>query len=516
MITNGRIQLYPLLRVAIMLIMGIILGNALYGVVAQWVWMLSTVALLSVSLLLWRRPIIQSTVIMIIIILAGAWCVTAQIREVSVALPDVPVEYEAVVASRPVVRGKVVRCDLLLTDGPLAGHKVKASILRDAPYSRAERLSVGDGMRIASELREPENYYPESNFDYRRWLLIHDFVATTFVLPSSWQSRQVSLERLSRLDRIALRAMRMRDSLLAHIYAGHDVPDDEQAVVAAMTLGDKSALTKELKETYSITGASHVLALSGLHLGIIYVILSLLFLRRRTYAVGQAVIVVSMWAYVFMVGMQPSVMRAATMFSLCSVVSLLNRDRMSLNTLSFAAIVMLASNPLYLWDIGFQMSFMAVLAIFVFYNPIYRCLSDRMVWRFRLFRWLWAMTAVSVAAQLGVAPLIAYYFGRFSCYFLLTNIIAVPLTTFILYCTFTMFVLTPLPAVQSLVGGVLGMSVSWLNGGLEFIASLPGASVDGIRLDVPRVLLIYVIIACAYGLGTYAVRLHRSAAYMRK
>ena len=133
MITNGRIQLYPLLRVAIMLIMGIILGNALYGVVAQWVWMLSTVALLSVSLLLWRRPIIQSTVIMIIIILAGAWCVTAQIREVSVALPDVPVEYEAVVAGRPVVRGKVVRCDLLLTDGPLAGHKVKASILRDAP-----------------------------------------------------------------------------------------------------------------------------------------------------------------------------------------------------------------------------------------------------------------------------------------------------------------------------------------------------------------------------------------------
>ena len=346
--------------------------------------------------------------------------------------------------------------------------------------------------------------------------MIHDFVATTFVLPSSWQSRQVSLERLSRLDRIALRAMRMRESLLAHIYAGHDVPDDEQAVVAAMTLGDKSALTKELKETYSITGASHVLALSGLHLGIIYVILSLLFLYRRTYAVGQAVIVVSMWAYVFMVGMQPSVMRAATMFSLCSVVSLLNRDRMSLNTLSFAAIVMLASNPLYLWDIGFQMSFMAVLAIFVFYNPIYRCLSDRMVWRFRLFRWLWAMTAVSVAAQLGVAPLIAYYFGRFSCYFLLTNIIAVPLTTFILYCTFTMFVLTPLPAVQSLVGGVLGMSVSWLNGGLEFIASLPGASVDGIRLDVPRVLLIYVIIACAYGLGTYAVRLHRSAAYMRK
>ena len=162
------------------------------------------------------------------------------------------------------------------------------------------------------------------------------------------------------------------------------------------------------------------------------------------------------------------------------------------------------------------MSFMAVLAIFVFYNPVYRCLSGRGVWRFRPFRWLWAMTSVSAAAQLGVAPLIAYYFGRFSCYFLLTNMLAVPLTTFIIYCTFVLFVLTPLPALQSWVGEVLLTSVSWLNGGLGFIASLPGASIDGIRLDVPRVVLIYVVIACVYWLGVYAVRLHRSAAYMGK
>lgn len=513
---NGRIQLFPLLRVALMLIVGIIIGDALYGVVDQLVWMLSAVALLALSFLLWRRPILQSTVIMLIIVLAGAWSVCAQLRDVNVTLPEGPVEYEAVVASRPVVRGKVVRCDLLMADGPLAGHKVKASILRDRSDDSAERLAVGDGLCIVSELREPENYYVESNFDYRRWLSVHDFVATAFVLPSSWQSRQVSLERLLRTDRMALRAMRLRESLLAHIYAGRRVPADEQAVVAAMTLGDKSGLTKELKEIYSVTGASHVLALSGLHLGIIYVILSLLFSHRRTYAAGQAVIVVSMWAYVFMVGMQPSVVRAATMFSLCSVVSLLNRDRMSLNTLSFAAIVMLAANPLYLWDVGFQMSFMAVLAIFVFYNPVYRCLSGRGVWRFRPFRWLWAMTSVSVAAQLGVAPLIAYYFGRFSCYFLLTNMLAVPLTTFIIYCTFVLFVLTPLPALQSWVGEVLLTSVSWLNGGLGFIASLPGASIDGIRLDVPRVVLIYVVIACVYWLGVYAVRLYRSAAYMRK
>lgn len=513
---NGRIQQFPLLRVALMLVAGIVAGDALYGAVGQSVWMLSAVALLLLSFTLWHRPITQSCVIMAVIVLAGAWRVTVRRGDVCMTLPDKPVCYEAVVASRPVAHGKVVRCDLLVSNGALVRRKIKASILCNERDGRARRLTVGDGMRIVSELREPENYHKDSNFDYRRWMSVHGFVATTFLLPSSWQSLPVSLDSLSRTDRLSLRAMRLRESLLSRIHSLRGMSAEERAVVAAMTLGDKSGLTGELKETYSVTGASHVLALSGLHLGIIYFILTLLFSRRRVHAMGQAAVVVTICGYVFMVGLPASAVRAATMFSLCSLVSMLNRDRMSLNTISFAAVVMLAANPLYLWDVGFQMSFMAVIGILVFYNPFYRCLSGRRVWCVRMFRRLWALTSVSVAAQLGVAPLIAYYFGRFSCYFILTNIIAVPLTTLIIYFTFIMFALTPLPVLQGWAGEVLLRLVSWLNGGLELVASLPGASIDGIRMSVPRVALVYVIIACTYGLGIYAVRLHRSASYMRK
>lgn len=513
---NGRIQQFPLLRVALMLVAGIVAGDALYGAVGQSVWMLSAVALLLLSFTLWHRPITQSCVIMAVIVLAGAWRVTVRRGDVCMTLPDKPVCYEAVVASRPVAHGKVVRCDLLVSNGALVRRKIKASILCNERDGRARRLTVGDGMRIVSGLREPENYHKDSNFDYRRWMSVHGFVATTFLLPSSWQSLPVSLDSLSRTDRLSLRAMRLRESLLSRIHSLRGMSAEERAVVAAMTLGDKSGLTGELKETYSVTGASHVLALSGLHLGIIYFILTLLFSRRRVHAMGQAAVVVTIWDYVFMVGLPASAVRAATMFSLCSLVSMLNRDRMSLNTISFAAVVMLAANPLYLWDVGFQMSFMAVIGILVFYNPFYRCLSGRRVWCVRMFRRLWALTSVSVAAQLGVAPLIAYYFGRFSCYFILTNIIAVPLTTLIIYFTFIMFALTPLPVLQGWAGEVLLRLVSWLNGGLELVASLPGASIDGIRMSVPRVALVYVIIACTYGLGIYAVRLHRSASYMRK
>ena len=280
---NGRIQQFPLLRVALMLVAGIVAGDALYGAVGQSVWMLSAVALLLLSFTLWHRPITQSCVIMAVIVLAGAWRVTARLGDVCMTLPDKPVCYEAVVASRPVAHGKVVRCDLLVSNGALVRRKIRASILCNERDGRARRLSVGDGMRIVSELREPENYHKDSNFDYRRWMSVHGFVATTFLLPSSWHSLPVSLDSLSRTDRISLRAMRLRESLLSRIHSLRGMSAEERAVVAAMTLGDKSGLTGELKETYSVTGATHVLALSGLHLGIIYFILTLLFSRRRVH-----------------------------------------------------------------------------------------------------------------------------------------------------------------------------------------------------------------------------------------
>ena len=121
--------------------------------------------------------------------------------------------------------------------------------------------------------------------------------------------------------------------------------DESYAVVATMALGDKSALTIELKDTYSVTGASHVLALSGLHLGIIYTLLSLLIAGRRWQMLSQLVLILSIWAFVFLVGMSVSVVRSAVMLSLYALLSLGHRDKMSANTLAFTAIVLLMINP---------------------------------------------------------------------------------------------------------------------------------------------------------------------------
>ena len=265
--------------------------------------------------------------------------------------------------------------------------------------------------------------------------------------------------------------------------------DDEAAyaVVAAMTLGDKSALTQELKEVYAVTGASHVLALSGLHLGIIYGFLSL-FVFSRWRSLMQVLLVLSIWAFVFLVGLPTSVVRSALMLSVYALCSLGHRERMSVNTLAFTAIVVLTVNPQSLFDVGFQMSFMAVLAILVVVPLTDRFVSQAYLQSHRCLKWLWGMTAVSVAAQLGVAPLIAYYFGRFSVCFLLTNFIVVPAATLIIMLSLAVMVV---PSLAYLLIYIVG----WQNTILTKMAAIPGASIDGLHPSLLQVAMVYVVIA---------------------
>ena len=297
---------------------------------------------------------------------------------------------------------------------------------------------------------------------------------------------------VSRLDRSKTYFLAQRAKLLDRL-SESGVDGSVYAVVAAMTLGDKSQLTKELRDTYAVSGASHILALSGLHLGIIYTLLSLLLSRRRWQVISQVVIIVCIWQFVFLVGMSASVVRSAVMITVYALLSLGHRDKMSVNTLAFAAIVMLLFNPKSLFDVGFQLSFMAVLAILLFYPLFESVWSQQFLFGHRLFRWLWTTLAVSCAAQIGVAPLIAYYFGRFSCYFLLTNLVVVPAATLILYLSLLVLLIPSLAYLLIYIVDALNQLLLW-------ITMLPGASIEGLHPTLLQVWMTYVIIGAVYGL----------------
>ena len=295
---------------------------------------------------------------------------------------------------------------------------------------------------------------------------------------------------VSRLDRSKTYFLERRAKLLDRL-SESGVDGSAYAVVAAMALGDKSQLTTELRDAYAISGASHILALSGLHLGIIYTLLSLLLSRRRWQMVSQIVIIVSIWLFVFLVGLSASVVRSAVMVSIYALLSLGHRDKLSVNTLAFAVIVMLLFNPMALFDVGFQLSFMAVLTILLFYPLLESLWSQPFLLDHRLFRWLWTMLSVSCAAQIGVAPLIAYYFGRISCYFLLANLVVVPAAALILYLSLAVLLIPSLAYLLIYI-------VDTLNHLLVTIAALPGSSIEGLHPTPLQVWMMYVIIGAVY------------------
>jgi competence protein ComEC len=315
------------------------------------------------------------------------------------------------------------------------------------------------------------------------------------------QRAQQESPQVSRLERSKNYFLSQRARLLDRL-SENGVDGNVYAVVAAMALGDKSQLTKELKETYAVTGAAHVLALSGLHLSIIYTLLSLLLCRRRWQVVSQVLIIICIWSFVFLVGMSASVVRSAVMLTAYALLSLGNRNRMSVNTLAFTAIVMLIVHPLSLFDIGFQLSFLAVLSILIWYPVFEALIPQSFLMSHRLVRWLWSLLGVSCAAQLGTAPLIAYYFGRFSSLFLITNFVVIPFAPLILYLTLAVLFV---PSIAYLLIYI----VDALNGILAFVASTPWVSIT-LHPSILQIILVYVIIAATYLLidrlsGTFGI-----------
>ena len=300
-----------------------------------------------------------------------------------------------------------------------------------------------------------------------------------------YPSGEIRYEAESRLDRTRLFFLQQRSRLLSHLET-QGGGDEAYAVVAAMTLGDKSALTKDLREVYSVTGASHVLALSGLHLGIIYALLSLFTVGRRWQVATQALVIVCIWAFVFLVGMPVSVVRAAIMLTVYALMSLGHRDRMSL------------------YDVSFQLSFAAVASILLFLPLMEALFPPKYLQAHPVVKWVWGIVAVSCAAQIGAAPLIAYYFGRFPTYFLLTNLIVIPAVMLILYLSLVVMVI---PSFAYLLLG----AAHWLNAVLARLSALPGACIDGLHPSMIQILMIYVIAGAAYLLALRLLHIAKPA-----
>lgn len=278
-------------------------------------------------------------------------------------------------------------------------------------------------------------------------------------------------------------------SRLYHRLEKAGLTEDELATVGALTLGYKEDLNKELKHHFQASGAAHVLAVSGLHTGILYgIVLWLLtlggrFKPRYENRFGRwtisLIIIAVMWAYAWLTGMTPSVVRAVIMVTMVEIAKMAYRDPISINSIAAAAVFILIFRPTDLWSVSFQLSFAATTAIVLMADALGTAIHyDHLrakLWG-KILNWIIGILVVSLAAQLGTLPITIYYFHQLSSYFLLTNLIVLPLATLLVPLGMLTIALGG-SAVGVLVGkGTYG--VAWLmNHSVEWIENLPGCTI---------------------------------------
>ncbi len=346
---------------------------------------------------------------------------------------------------------------MYVSRGALRGKKIRCY----TPNNTAEKIQLGGSYLLKGKFRAIRNFNEDSHFNFVRWAQCHGIVATMRIYDGNSIESKPPTEGLPFFQRIALKSKLLRKRLLDTL-AKEKIPPASRALISAIAFGERSELTKETRNTFSQSGIAHLLAISGFHLGIIYTLLSMLFFRYKRRAICSIIVVVAIWLYALFVGMPTSIVRAATMFSIYTLFATNTNATLSPNTLGVTVAIMLLTNPLMIWDVGFQLSVVAVLAIAVAYRPIYRLANGLWLYRHPIQRKVWALMVVSFAAQVGVLPLVVYYFGYFSPTFLVANLVAVPLATLLLLFVLVALVFWWIPIIRSLMIALASLSAEGL------------------------------------------------------
>lgn len=303
-------------------------------------------------------------------------------------------------------------------------------------------------------------------FDYKKYLSRKKIYRQVYLSGDSWKNTG------NKKATIATNAENFREKLLT-IYRSQPIDKRELEILSALTLGYKRDMDPETKRVFSSAGAMHVLAVSGLHVGIIFWVISLLFGFLRKQKSGRflfvSLTISILWGYAIVTGLSPSVMRAAAMFSIFVIGENLQRKANIYNSLAASAFFLLLFNPNNLFDIGFQLSYCAVFGI-VYLQPK---LDKIFTFKNRFLKYVWLLLTVSVAAQIATFPLAAFYFNQFPSYFWLTNSIVIPSVIVLIPAGIGLLLFSKVPILSAIIAFILNHLIKLIYGILSFIDQLP-------------------------------------------
>ncbi|MDR0865446.1 MAG: ComEC family competence protein [Candidatus Symbiothrix sp.] len=363
--------------------------------------------------------------------------------------------YEGQVLEEPVLKPKTYLCKVRIAaaEEAVCQQAVDKQVVIYIPIdSLSLRIVAGETLSFYARLEQSPPYLQKQSF-----------AATGFIRKNNWSLEPEKKQSFS----IRLQALSVRRDLLVRLQ--EIIPDHSSyAVAAALMFGYRNEIDKDLQQAFINIGAAHILAISGSHFsilfGMLYFMLSFIGNSRKGKLIKQFILFPLIWGFAFLTGFSPSVIRAALMLSIWGIGDAFFYKSFSLNTVAIAAFFMLLFNPLYLFDVGFQLSFLAVASIILFNPYLVRLYKSRNP----MIQYTWELCCVSVSAQIGVLPVSIYYFHQIPVIFLATNICLIPLSAILLF-------LIPVSLLFHALLGAFPLILFPLNKALAFFISITRA-----------------------------------------
>ncbi len=489
---------FPFLRLLLPLIVGIYLGDLLFfrGIIPSASVMYTVLGATGVLLLLAFFPKRYSLrwvfglSLFLFLLTSGALWTNARLQRTQIDFPAEETVYRVHITEKPQLKERSMLCPVRLINQEPSPPTVLLYLNKD---SLSQQLTTGDELLVSIRISPPTNNGNPDEFDYARYALRKGISGTGYVPSERWK-----LIAHHPPSSLLPKALAYRERLLNE-YRRLGFEGQTFAVLSALTVGYVNELDDELRESYSVSGASHILSLSGLHIGFLYALLFFLLKwlipgnNRGAKWLRTGIILLSLWSFAFFTGLAAPVVRSVCMCSLFALSIPFRRKPHTYNSLFAAAFGMLLYRPEWLFDIGFQLSFCAVLAILGLQPILYRQLPVT----HRAGKWIWGAMSVSIAAQIGTAPLVLLYFSRFSTHFLLTNLLVIPLSSGILYVAVLLWACMPLPWIQYWIGFILREMVEALNSFVRWVEHLPYSSLDQVWIYPVEIAGFYLLLwAC--------------------
>lgn len=408
----------------------------------------------------------------------------------SAEFPKEKTIYKGIVSDIPQEKANSIKGDIQIIS-PIK----KKVVLYFQKTDVSGQLLPGDVIMFHTQLKPFNNMADSGGFDYKLFMERKGFAGSAYIPDNDWLNTGDKVVNLYILSQ----QLRARTLLF---FENFGLNDDQHALIASLTLGYKDGLTDNIKEAFNVSGTSHVLAVSGMNVAIVYLIVnSLLFFLGgygARYSIKQVIIILFLIFYAFITGLSPSVVRAVIMLVIFCLGNIVHRRVFSYNTLAIAAFLILLADPMSLFDVGFQMSFAAVFSI-LYFKPKLDLLFQTKISLLIKAR---DLLTISLSAQLGVFPIVLYYFGTFPTYFFITNIVIVPLIGLVTYIIIPVILLSILNVFNlsfiNVLFGFVSKTLSFLNDiilkSVYFFESLPYAQLADHKISLIQTLLILFII----------------------